>query len=107
MPIPYDWMITIITVLLAAIASSRFGYVFGYRWGMRNDGLGGFAFACAAAAGIVMYFVSSAALEAGGITFGLIGIVATIPFVGFMWMLIAGGNKALERILNGLLKKLS
>lgn len=107
MPISYEWMVTIITVLLAAVASARFGEVFGRRWSIGNDDRSFFVVACAVVTGAVMYFVASAALQAGGILFGVIGIFLAIPFVGFMWMLIVGGNKALERILGGLLKKLS
>ena len=107
LPFTYDMVIIGSAVTLAALASSRFGWVFGGRWGMNGDPRGFFSLACAAAAAVVMFFVSTAALQGGGIPFGIISVRLAIPTVGFAWIFIVGGNKALERILSGLLKKLS
>ena len=57
-------------------------------------------------AAVIMGFVSAAAIEGAAIIGGIVSVIAATPLTGFVWIFVLGGNKAFERILNGLIGKL-
>jgi hypothetical protein len=104
----YEWVITIATVILAFITNARISYKLGERWKIYDKPDSDFpifeAFSACLAA-VLFYFISCAGFDNFNMMGGLIVAAATIPISGFVWVFIVGGNKVIERILNGLLKK--
>ncbi len=107
LPFEFSTFLTMLAVIYAGVSSGIFARNFANRWGIRGDGRDVFTLFGGAVAGLIIYFVQQAALDVGGIPFGIITCFAAIPVVGFSWIVVVGGNKALERILGNLLKKLS
>ena len=107
LPLDVNIFLTALAVIYGGVSSGIFARRFADRWGIRGDGRDFFTIVGAAVAGIIMYFVAHAAMDAGGVLFGIISVFASIPLVGLTWIVVVGGNKALERILGNLLKKLS
>lgn len=56
-------------------------------------------------AGVLSAIAVYALYKSGGIMYALVGDVLTVPVVGAAWLFIVGVNKAIERILKGLLAK--
>jgi hypothetical protein len=50
--------------------------------------------------------MSNAAIQLGGLIGGFIGVALTVPVVGFCWIYLVGGNKAFERIIDRLVKRI-
>lgn len=102
----YETVIIIATMFLALITNGRIGYVLGQRWGISTTGNEPplWELFCAIVGCVPFYWISQAGLQYGTIG-GLIVLLGTIPFSGFVWIFIVGTNKAIERILNNLLKK--
>jgi len=94
-------------IFVAAITSGRIAFFLTNRWGFRSAEaiffFTAFGVVCAA---VVMGFIATAAVHAGGNLFGLICVVGSMPFVGAAWGFIVGGIKAIERILFALLARL-
>ncbi len=96
------------SVAIAAVTSGRVAYFLAERWKFRSaEAFFFFTALGVVAAAVVMGFISTAAVVAGGNLFGLICVVASVPFVGVAWGFIVGGIKAIERILFALLARLS
>ncbi len=92
------------SVVLAAIVSARCAYVMGLRWGVSKDAsLGFLMIVSAGAAALLAGFATYAAILWGGLWVGLFADLATLPVVGAAWIFVVGGNKAVERIIAGLL----
>lgn len=103
----YPVVLIIASIALAFLTSTRIAYVLAGRWNFKNEPTFFFSAACGIVAGVVMGFVSYALIATGGLLFGLIGAFASVPLVGIVWLFVVGGNKAIERILGGLLAKVS
>lgn len=93
-------------IVVGALTSARIAFFLGDRWKFGRGDRNVFTWFCAACAALVMGFVAVAAEMAGGNLFGVVALVGSMPFVGFAWGVIVGCNKANERIIFGLLKKL-
>jgi hypothetical protein len=104
----YHLVVVIATTLLAGLTSIRIAYVLAQRWGFkRGEPTVFFCIGAAAAAGVACCVASVALVSAGGPFYGLVGLIAAIPLVGASWIFVVGANKAIERILSNLLKKVS
>ena len=104
----YGIALVVCAVALASITSMRIAFFLAVRWGFScTENKVCFTILGGVVAAIVMGFIAVAAVKAGGNLYGIISVVGSVPFVGFAWGFIVGSNKAIERILFGLLKKLS
>lgn len=103
---PYIPVIVISAIILGFLTSARIAYFLANKkWGFKGEPLFFTTVACASASAIAMGFISGAMIEMGGILFGIVGLALEIPLIGLVWIFIVGGNKAIEKILNGLLAK--
>lgn len=93
-------------IAIAGLTSARIAFFLGDRWKMGHGDRWAFTWFSGACAAIVMGYIAVAAQMAGGNLFGIVSLVASMPFVGLSWGVIVGANKANERIIFGLLKKL-
>lgn len=102
----YAFCITAATVCLAFLTNGRIGYVLGERWNLNTptDFPWWYGF-CAIVGATVFYFASHAAFDYYGLLGGVICMIASLPVSGLIWIFIVGGNKAIERILNSLMKR--
>lgn len=104
----YENALFFASIALAVITSARISYVLGQRWKIYSGGEPPlFELVSMVVSGVSLWFICSAALEFAGLLGAAVVVLATIPLTGMIWILIIGGNKALERIINGLLNKLS
>lgn len=101
----YADAILVCTMVLAFITAGRIAYVLGKRWGFDSSNPPLWEGFCAISATAIFYHVSNAAFDFGGTMGSLIALVGTVPLVGLVFIFVVGANKAIERILHGLLKK--
>lgn len=104
----YGSVITIATVCIAFLTNGRIAYVLAGRWGFDQSGnhppiWEGFS---AVVGSVVFYFLSCAAFDYYGMMGCVICMFLTLPLSGLIWIFLVGGNKAIERILNSLMKRL-
>lgn len=107
MMIEPEFVIVTTAMAQAAIVSARLSYVMGFKWGLRYESnyLMSFQVISTIVSAILAGFGAGAALTFGGLVFGIAAVLLTLPCVGAAWLLIVGGNKAIERILGGLFNK--
>lgn len=99
-------LLVISDVVFGAILSARFAFFLACKWDFAGDNMGWFTIFAFIAGGVLMGFINYAFFLAFGIIGSLACLLATVPIVGLIWVLIVGGNKAIERILSGLLAKI-
>lgn len=103
----YVVLIVLASIILGFITSARIGMVLIKRWDIGGGSEHGFfSFVCGACAAVMMGFMTSAAVQLFGLFGGLLGVALTVPVVGFCWIFLVGGNMALERILQRLVKRI-
>jgi hypothetical protein len=104
----YQTIILIATIFLAFVTNSRIGWLMGERWGCNDPkDFPWWALICGVIGALPFYWISKAGFEFGGMMGAFIVLVGTVPFSGFVWIFMVGGNKAIERVLNNLLKKVA
>jgi hypothetical protein len=103
----YFFVIVASSILLSAITSARIAYVMAKRWNLSGEPAVFSIIGSVVVAVAICGVISFAAVAIGGLLIGLFAVLLTVPFVGFVWVFVVGANKAIERILNSLLKKVS
>ena len=102
----YQTVIIIATMLTAFVTNGRIAWFLGRRWGLSVAGdVNWWDAGCAIVGAAAFYYISLAFFQYGGLLAGVIGIFACIPISGAVWIFVVGGNKAIERILSNLMKK--
>ena len=96
-----------VTIALAVITNARIAHVLALRWSFSKEPRLFFCWLSSIAAGAIIAVASFALINYGGLAYGMIGAVMVVPVVGVAWFFIVGANKAIERILANLLKKMS
>ena len=76
-------------------------------WGMSTDERYYMRISAAATAGVASLFICTSAIQFAGLPGGLVWVALAMPFTGFVWIFMVGGNKVIEKIMNGLLSKVS
>jgi hypothetical protein len=101
------WLLVGISVLLAAVASGRASWVLGAEWKLstrkNNDpSARDVMTVCSVVVAMVLAGIGTYAVaDTYGLFWGIIADVLTIPAIGLVWLLGVGGNKIVERIING------
>lgn len=101
----YALVLIVSIMALATLTNLRISYVLTKKkWGLSDDAVF-FLGAGTSLVTLVISFVIGYTLCGYGPIFGLAGVLLSVPFVGFAWIFVVGANKAIERILAGLMKK--
>ena len=103
----YTVVIMCASISLAILTSARTAYVMAKRWRFGGEPTFFFVASSAIAAGAAMGFTTFAAIFYVGLVAGLLSAVLSVPLTGVCWFFIIGANKAIERIINSLLAKVS
>lgn len=102
----YMWVLILSACALAFLSSCRIAYFMcNKHWRIVGEALVVVCGAAAVVASIIMGFISYALIASGGWIYGLAAVLFSIPAVGLAWLAVIGSNKAIERILSGLLSK--
>jgi len=95
-------------IIFAAFVSGRLAHVTGKRYGIDLNRDSGYVTIAggAAIAGVLAGFAVTAAIQIAGMMAGVVVDLLLLPAVGIIWILIVGGNRAIERLITNLLNKL-
>lgn len=104
------YLVTIVaaTICLAVLTNVRIGYVMSKRWGLSFDPgtlcvcIGSGVATCA-----IAWVGSLAIIKTWGLMAGLIAVPMSVPAVGLAWLFLVGGNKAIEKLLTSLMKRVA
>lgn len=96
-----------VAAMLSATVSARMSWVLAHHYSLAQSPRNTMCWATGILSAAIVIVAACYVNSSYGL-FGLLVLdIATVPVVGFIWLLIVGANKAVERIVNGVDVKLS